>query len=109
MIGAAILLCLAPVQIDGDTLKCGATRTSIRLFGINSPEKGTAGASEATAALGGLIAGGLVCQPRGTSYSRIVAVCFNAAGVDIGKAQIEAGHAIEWCSYSRNFYGTCAP
>lgn len=107
MISAAILICLAPIATDGDTLKCGLSATRVRLYGVNAPETGTAGASEAKAALQAAIVGGLMCEPKGTSYTRIVAVCRNSAGVDVGKLLLGAGRVTEWCSYSRNYYNTC--
>lgn len=102
---AALLLCLAPVVVDGDTVRCGTTK--VRIFGVQAPERGSAGYSEAGKALAGLVGGGLVCEPKGTSFDRIVALCRNAGGIDVGKAQMDAGHAVEWCRYSANAYGTC--
>ncbi|HEV2123199.1 MAG TPA: thermonuclease family protein [Chloroflexota bacterium] len=109
-ITAAVLICLAPVVYDGDTFKCGDSGISVRLFGIQAPERNTTPVGEhalASENLRQLVRGGLVCEPRGTNWSRIVAVCRNAAGVDLGRAQIEAGHATEWCAYSKNYYGRC--
>lgn len=106
MLTAALLLCLSPFAIDGDTIRCGASKTSIRLFGVNSVD-GTALDAKAKARLGPLTAGGVMCEPKGTSYSRIVAVCTNFVGTDVGKALISEGLATEWCSYSRNYYRTC--
>jgi len=103
---AAILICLSPFPIDGDTIVCGASRTSIRLFGVNSVDR-TPLDAKAKARLGPLTAGGVICVPKGTSYSRIVAVCTNHVGTDIGKALITEGLATEWCAYSRNYYGNC--
>lgn len=111
----ALLICLAPVAYDGDTVKCGTGPTRIRLFAVSAPEKGQPGDPASTANLNRLVAGGLICDPPGASYNRIVGVCRNAAGVDVGKAQIEAGHATEWCAYSvskahpNGFYGGCTP
>ncbi len=107
MITAAILICLAPVPSDGDTMACNRSTTRVRLFGVNAPETGTAGAVEARAALQAVSAGGLICEPRGTSYTRIVATCTNAAGEDIGRLLLNTGHVVEVCAYSRNVYGTC--
>lgn len=108
MIVAALLVCLAPTAYDGDTIKC-ANGQAIRLFGVQAPETRPveAGAIESRDYLQASVNGGVVCESRGASFSRIVARCFNAGGADIAKAQLEAGHATEWCSYSRNFYGTC--
>jgi micrococcal nuclease len=100
-----LLICLAPIAVDGDTIRC-PDKTSIRLYGVNSVD-GTPLDTEAKNVLAGLITGGLICEPKGTSYSRIVAVCRNGSGADIGKALIDNHLASEWCSYSRNFYGTC--
>lgn len=107
MITAALLICLAPVAYDGDTVKCGNTRTSIRVFGIQAPEKGQAGDPASTANLQAEVQGGLICEPNGTSYSRVVALCTNAQGVDIGLGQLGGGFAVEWCAYSKNYYRTC--
>ncbi len=106
-ITAAILICLAPLGSDGDTFSCGLSRTSIRLFGINANETGTVGAYEAKVALQAELNGGVMCEPKGASYNRIVAVCFNYRGEDVGRKLLNAGHVKEVCSYSRNAYGTC--
>ena len=92
---------------DGDTARCGLSPTTVRLFGVNAPETGTVGAYEAKVAFTSEAAGGLWCEPRGTNYSRIVAICFNHKGEDVGRKLLAAGHVKEWCSYSRNFYGSC--
>lgn len=107
MITAAILICLAPVPSDGDTLRCGLSSTTVRLFGLNANETGTVGAYEAKVALATEAQGGLICEPRGTNYSRIVAICFNHKGEDVGRKLLNAGHVKEVCAYSRNYYGTC--
>jgi len=108
MITAAILICLAPVAYDGDTLRCGNSPARVRLFGIEAPEIGITGAIRARNASQAEATGGLICEPRGTNYTRVVAICRNAAGVDIGKALLDKGLVKEWCAYSRNYYGTCA-
>lgn len=113
MITAAILICLAPIASDGDTFVCGLSRTSVRLFGLNANETGTVGAFEAKQALAVDIAGGVTCEPRGASYNRIVAICSNYRGEDIGRKLLAAGHVKEVCSFSvsraypNGYYGTC--
>lgn len=107
-LAASLLICLSPIAIDGDTLRCGDPQERVRLFGVQAPERGQPGAQAATEALQRLSAGGIVCDPSGASYNRIVAVCENASGQDLGAELIKAGVAKEWCSYSRNRYGTCA-
>ncbi|MDQ3023220.1 MAG: hypothetical protein M3R04_02365 [bacterium] len=106
-ITAAVLICLAPVPSDGDTVRCGLSPTTVRLFGVNANETGTVGAYEAKVAFSVEAAGGLMCEPKGASYNRIVAICFNHRGEDVGRKLLEAGHVKEVCTYSRNFYGTC--
>lgn len=106
-ITAAILICLAPTASDGDTFRCGLSPTTIRLFGVNAPETGTANAFESKVALQSAINGGVLCEPRGTSYSRIVAICSNLTGQDVGPPLLKAGHVKEVCTFSRNYYATC--
>lgn len=113
MIGAAVLICLMPTPSDGDSARCGASQTTIRLFGVNAPETGTPGAGEAKAAFQAYSSGGLTCEPRGTSYSRIVAICSNSKGEDVGRLLLDAGLVKEVCSYSvsrqypQGYYRTC--
>ncbi len=113
MITAAILICLSPVPSDGDSLRCNVSPTRVRLFGVNAPETGQPGAVEAKTALADYSAGGLLCEPRGTNYSRVVAICTNAAGQDLGRLLLDAGLVAEWCAYSvsrqypKGYYGTC--
>lgn len=106
-ITAALLICFAPVAYDGDTIRCGASKTTVRVFGIEAPEIGTSGSLDSRVNVQALSDGGVWCEPRGTNYSRIVAICYNSKGVDIGRAQLQGGFAKEWCAYSRNYYGTC--
>jgi len=107
MITAAILICLAPTASDGDTFRCGLSPTTVRLFGLNAPETRTAGAFEAKVALQNALNGGVICEPKGTSYSRIVAICSNLTGQDIGPKLLAAGHVKEVCTFSKNYYSTC--
>lgn len=113
MITAAILICLAPVAYDGDTLRCGRSPARVRLFGIEAPEIGTAGAPEAKVALQLLVVGGLICEPLGANYTRTVALCRDFTGRDVAKTLLDATLVKEWCRYSvsrnypRGYYGTC--
>src|SRR5687767_11422203 len=109
-ITAAVLFCLAPVAIDGDTVRCGNGQdwTRVRIWAVTAPERGQPGAIEAQAALQKRVAGGIMCEPRGTSYTRIVGLCYDGTGRDIGLSLIAVDKVVkEWCSYSRNYYGTC--
>ncbi len=106
-ITAAVLICLAPTASDGDTARCGLSPTTVRLFGVDANETGTVGAYEAKVALQAELNGGVMCEPKGASYNRIVAVCFNHRGEDVGRKLLNAGHVKEVCTYSKNLYGTC--
>lgn len=112
-ITAAILICLAPTASDGDSWRCGVSLTTVRMFALNASETGTVGAFEAKVAVQAELNGGAMCEPRGTNYSRIVAICFNGRGEDIGRKMLNAGHVKEVCAYSvskaypNGYYGTC--
>lgn len=97
-----------PVVVDGDTLRMGEHR--FRLMGIDAPEiaqscrhggAALALGSNARDSLQQLASRSLVqCQPTGRDpYGRWVAVCW-AGGVDIGAAQVLAGHALAARKYS---------
>ena len=95
--------------VDGDTFRISSQDASIRIWGLDAPETGTAGGSAATAALNRLIGGEtLNCQQRDIDrYGRIVAQCVLPGGRDIAGAMIAGGTATEYCYFSRNYYGTC--
>lgn len=107
---ASIFLCLAPVAIDGDTLRCANVAEAhgrVRLARIDTPERGRPGATEATAALSSMIAQGPVrCSPvdadprkagyqRTDPFGRIVARC-RVGRADLGAALKRQGHAVVW-------------
>lgn len=105
---AALFLCLAPVAVDGDTLRCGGEL--VRLIGIDAPElpghcrKGrvcTPGDGfAAKRAMAELVARGAVkCASVGRDhYGRTLARC-DAGGVDLSCAMIASGQAV--ARYSR--------
>jgi endonuclease YncB( thermonuclease family) len=96
---------------DGDTLRLGDTR--IRLWGIDAPELGQecqrpggkyACGIEARDALAKYVDGWeVVCEPRGKSYERVVAVC-SIGGVDIATWMVGHGWAVDWKDYSGGAY-----
>jgi len=114
-ITAAALICLSPVAYDGDTVRCGISPARVRLFAIEAPEVNPLqpGALEAKAATQGLSVGGLMCEPKGANFSRLVALCYNSRGQDIGRLLMDSGLVKEWCQYSvsrkfpNGYYGTC--
>lgn len=106
----AVFLCLAPVAIDGDTLRCANVEQAkgrVRIARIDAPERGQPGGAEATAALAALIAQGAVrCTPvdadprkpghqAADPFGRIVARC-RAGRTDLGTAIKRQGHAVVW-------------
>ena len=107
LIASAVLTCTTPVAIDGDTIRCGPDQPNVRIWGVQAPEKGMAGWAESRDSLQRFVNGGVVCEPKGTSYRRVVGRCFNRMLFDVGFFQMKEGHATEWCRYSRGFYRTC--
>ena len=92
--------------VDGDTFDIGATR--IRVWGLDAPERGAPGSSQATAQLGRLIASKKVtCAVKDIDrYGRTVGQCL-VGGRDVTAAMIASGTATEYCRYSGGAYGTC--
>lgn len=85
--------------IDGDTIETSAGR--VRLIGIDTPERGECGYEEASEGIAELLADGdplvLVLPPGQNdtdSYDRLLRYVYTSAGVDVGLAQVESGHAI---------------
>lgn len=92
----------AATVIDGDTIKISGQ--SIRLFGIDAPERSQPYGSAATMALRDKIGSGPVsCLYRVTDrYGRYVAVC-RANGVDLGEWMVAQGHAAAYRKYSLSY------
>jgi endonuclease YncB( thermonuclease family) len=96
--------CVDPQVVDGDTLRCGATR--IRLHAIDAPEMNghcrpgrqcvPGDPSASTEHLRALVSGSAVsCRQVDTDrYGRAVALC-SAGGRDLSCAQVQSGHAFE--------------
>ena len=85
---------------DGDTIEVAGPdgELTVRLIGINTPERNECWADEATAALTALVAGQPVTLVRDSSdtdqYERALRYVETADGVDVGAALVESGHAI---------------
>ncbi|MCB0221065.1 MAG: thermonuclease family protein [Chrysiogenetes bacterium] len=89
---------------DGDTFRC-TNGLRIRIGGIDAPEMDTSYGPPAKATLAGIIGGATAqCEPTGTSYNRIVAVCY-LDGQDIGAMMVERAMARDCARYSGGRYG----
>ena len=94
---------------DGDTFTLRGVERSIRVWGLDAPERDERGGSAATRTMRQLITGqNLTCRVRDIDrYGRIVGQCFLPDGRDIAAQMIAAGVATEYCYFSGGFYGTC--
>lgn len=84
---------------DGDTIR--ADLGKIRIIGIDTPEQGECGSTDAAAALEALIPAGsnvTLTLPEGQNdvdrYGRLLRYVTTARGDDVGLALIESGHAV---------------
>jgi micrococcal nuclease len=85
--------------IDGDTIETSAG--TVRIIGIDTPERGECGHDEASAVLGRLVSVGdsLVlslpaAQNDRDDYGRMLRSVTTTDGTDLGRAQIDAGNAV---------------
>lgn len=85
--------------VDGDTVETSAG--TVRIIGIDAPERGQCGESEASAALSRVLAPGdpvTLDLPPGQNdrddYGRLLRYVVTAAGVDLGTLQVHAGNAV---------------
>jgi micrococcal nuclease len=89
--------------VDGDTLDVWidlgfhiSVHQRLRLFGIDTPERGEPGWKEAGNYLKELLPEGssiLVETEKGDKYGRWIATVINAEGEDVNKSMIESGLA----------------
>ncbi|MEM6649340.1 MAG: thermonuclease family protein [Pseudomonadota bacterium] len=103
------LTLIAPAQvIDGDTLRLEGLDQTVRIWGIDAPERHDHGGSAATKSLRAFIAHAPVrCDVKGRDrYDRYVALC-RAKNRDLAEYLLTSGHAKEWCRYSSGYYGHC--
>ena len=93
---------------DGDTFQIAGHAYSIRLWGIDAPERDTQAGQNAQAFMRSLIRGKtLRCQKKAVDkYRRTVARCYLGED-DISKLALNAGHGVEMCRFTSNAYGTC--
>lgn len=113
----ALLLCIAPVVTDADTMTCkGGQR--IRLAGItalerngrcnSTPDCPTMPPRQATAIARKLVAGqSYRCRPYGRSGKRIVAACVDYRARDLGCQIVRSGAAVVWRKYAVRYGWRC--
>jgi len=114
MICAALGICATligfPTAHDGDTLRLQGV--SIRLFGIDAEELDEANGPRARDALRALVkgTGHVRCEPTGEkSHNRVVAICYTAAGEDLGEALVRGGYVLDCARYSDFMYRPFEP
>ncbi len=85
--------------IDGDTIETSAG--TVRLIGIDTPERGECGHDEASAAISSVLAPDdavILELPAGQNdqdrHSRLIRYVTTPAGIDLGRLQLEAGNAV---------------
>lgn len=85
--------------VDGDTVETSVG--TVRIIGIDTPERGECGHPEASAAIGRLVSSGepvALLLPEGQNnvdqHGRFVRYVITEDGVDLGLMQLEAGNAI---------------
>jgi endonuclease YncB( thermonuclease family) len=115
-LATSLVICLGgadgprnPGAIDGDTFVALGGR-HIRLWGIDTPERGTACAGAARRALRTLLKGGepecaIVSEqpPKGRYRARTVGRCW-LRGLDLSDQMVRHGYAYDWPRYSGGAY-----
>lgn len=92
--------------VDGDTFHVEGAPASIRIWGLDAPERNETGFAEATEALR-RIAGGRIVRCRTIDhdrYGRIVARCHLPSGDDVTALMIRSGTAGEYTHFSKGYY-----
>lgn len=85
--------------IDGDTIE--TSEGTVRLIGIDTPERGQCGQDEASAAISGVLAPDDTVTlelPAGQNdqdrHGRLIRYVTTPAGIDLGLLQLESGNAV---------------
>jgi endonuclease YncB( thermonuclease family) len=93
---------------DGDTFKVSGHDWSIRVWGIDAPERDNSAGQASREFVTQLIKGKiLTCEKVAVDrYRRTVSKCWHK-DKDIAQLILEASHAIEYCSFSGGYYGRC--
>lgn len=114
--GPILFFCLLALNkdavFDGDTFRCsGDPPIHVRVFGVDTPERGEALWREARDGLRVLIRGELLyCQLKGVNQDRLVAQCRRwRDGLDPAEDLVRSGLATDCPRYSRHAYARYAP
>jgi len=110
VLGLCTVLTGTPSVHDGDTLTIQGQ--AVRLFGIDAEELDEPNGPRARDALRALVKGThhVRCEPTGQkSYNRVVAICYTAAGEDLGEAMVRGGYVLDCARYSDSRYRPLEP
>lgn len=95
--------CQVSRTVDGDTFHC-TSGVKVRVSGINAPDRGEHGYADARNALADMLLDRTVtCEPTGTTYDRIAAICY-LDGEDIGAIMVGRALARDCPRYSGGRY-----
>lgn len=96
--------------IDGDILYIDGVKTQIRLWGVDAPEVDENNYAKATKTLVKFAKGETlkVLQVTTDKYGRIIGRCFLPDGREINELMIASGTTLEYCRFTKNYYGTCS-
>jgi endonuclease YncB( thermonuclease family) len=94
--------------IAGDSLYIASHRPQVRLWGINTPERGEAGYQAATDHLRRIAQGKQIrCEIMDTDkYGRTVGRCYLPDGRDLSREMLKSGYAVEMRGFSRGYYSS---
>lgn len=92
--------------VDGDSLYISSHKPQVRLWGVNTPERGERGYEAARTHLNALTAGEIIqCQiMHRDKYGRTVGRCYLPNGLDIGGLMLKKGLAVEMLGFSKGYY-----
>jgi len=108
VLAACCLIGTVTNVVDGDTLDVitpAGDEVRVRLWAVNTPERGSRGFDEATRATEDLVLEKTVrCDVKGASWGRVVARCDVVETTDLGAALVSEGLALPACDFEGAVY-----